>query len=900
MKRLTFTVLLSILLTQTLCTVTPRNGLPQASLLVEDRWATDLASIFDLTQATLPLNFSTVGGGKAFTQLQAFNSKHYDLLKVKDLNFVKVLTENILALVYDNTRVVFQEVDHDGSSLGPYLTVDLRTFGASLVCSDFAFNRQRLLAYIGCFDKSSSEIAPGSMAVFTYDFNTKDIADKVVVPQTDGLRIVTRLSMFLHTFPTEENKDITLLFVYDQGHTSQSENRQPRMVRTFFNINAGALEYDALLTTEIDGHSFDMVYDYFAWNGTMIVTTKMTGKGDNIFLAQCKLDMNEDLIKCGSKVRATPVSHGKVIIYEHGFYAEIDVPARELRYYRLHGAFTDINWNTDEVASQQNLNFPPGEEEHIWIRGISVSDYGGVIHYGQINHEDPGSTFIDWATGVNEYKVAELGVAYDREFVVGVQSYGQNQVDLIRIEPLYYLDAHTLDFGVNNIAVFAQDAVSNAAVDGRIVLLKSIFEVINIKNTIGAIDLLSHQTQDIVIHQEDVIWGNGVQVRIESENEEVVTGTGITQEPISFKFSGREGDHFDGEYIFSDDRVLIRNNYGTIIWTRCSLTHEVPKRYTCYEDGQYVVGPKETFVEKIFVAGEVITALSHNATASTIHLMNTQGEIRQFGFEEGVKDFGVVNTDTFTFVVLAFADRVDIYSFNKFDIEEFELYHSYNADNTEFELFCPVRVEIPAGSSDEFDILSNCGHTYARYAIRWGIDWKTPHYGVPISTQIHPTDFCAFENEFMIRGNEELYGITNQDDFGKFHVPVHDLGATVAYDFYCLRELGQVAIVGHSQEGTKNTITVINGNSATQQGRRYPTVVRDIEAEEIRVFEFMGAPLHMIINGEQRAYVRTYNAPILRMRAGSVDSETEVAVKITFYNGEAEQVFYQYVTVLPH
>lgn len=900
MKRLTFTVLLSLILTQTLCTVTPRNGLPQASLLVQDRWATDLASIFDLTKATQPLAFNTTGAGRAFTNLEPFDAKNYDFLEVVDLNFITKLDDNILASVYDNTRIVFQEIDHDGSALGPYLHVDVKSFGVKLVCTGFAFNRLRLLAYIGCFDNGSSAIAPGSMTIFTYDFHTKDIADKVVVPQDDGFRIVNRLSIFLHTFPTEENKDVTLLFAYDQGHTSQSENQQPRMMRTFFNINSGALEYDTLLTTEIDGHAFDMIYDYYAWNGTMIVTSKLTGEQDNVFLAQCKLDLNDELVKCGSQVRATHTSHGKVVIYEKGFMAEIDVGARELRYFRLHGAFSDINWNTDEVASQENLNFPPGEEEFIWIREISVSDYGGVIHYGEATHEDPGSTFIDWATGLNEYRVAELGVAYDREFAVGIQSHGRNQVALVRIEPLYYLDAHRLDFGVNQLGVVAQDSDNAAGVDGQIVLLRTIFQAIDIKNTIGAIDLISHQAHDIQIHQDDIIWGNGVQVKVESDHEELLTGRGITQETLTITFSGREGDHFDGEYIFSQDRILVQNNYGTIIWTRCALTHEFPKKYVCYEDGQHVVGPKEKFVEKIYVTGDVTAALSHNATSSTIHLMNTHGEIRQYGFEEDVKDFGVVTTDTFFFVVVALADRVEIYSVNKFDIEEFELYHMYNADNTEFDLFCPVRVEVPAGSDDEFDILSNCGHTFARYAIRWGIDWKTPHYGVPISTQIHPTDFCAFSNEFLIRGNEELFGITNQDDFSRFHVPLDELDAATAYDVYCLREIGQAAVVGHSEEGLKNTITVINGNSGAQQGRRFPTVVRGVEAEEVRVYEFMGSPLHMIINGDQRTYIRTYNAPIIRLNAGNADRETEVAVKITFFNGEAEQVFYQYVTVLPH
>lgn len=899
MKRITSIALLSLIVTTSLCSVAPKNGLPHAQLIQGDVWSRTLANnIFDTSKGIFPVQFKSTGGGQTFNADQYFTSKHYGILQVKELNFVQVIDENLAAAVFDDTHVIFQLINHNGLGFGDYIHIDLKTFGSNYFCSDFAVNRNRFLVYIGCFDKTSSEASPGSMAIHTFDFNTRNVTSSAVVKQDDGFRIINRLTMFVHEFPQGSNDD-SYLFVYDQGHTSQNETRQVPMARIFHNVNSGVLSFDTVVNTQMEGRNFDVIYDYFPWNGTLIIASRITDIGEIITLAQCKLDLTDDIIHCNPKLKATALQHGKAILHEKGWYTEIDIAQKQFRVYRIHGDFSSHDWNSELVRRMENIVFPDGQEDSIWIRNAVTNEWSSAIQYGRRNHTDPGSTFMDWTSGKNNFYWGDVADIYDRDWFVGTTKNQDPQVSLLRNDVVYVVDSHYLKTGNNQLTVTAFDSQNQATVSNNFILLKSIFERIYIKNQIGIIELNSHQTLDIRITEEEIIWGNGINVRIESDDEKVVTGMGVTHHPVRLIFNGT--DISSGDYYFTGHRALIRSNIGRLIWTRCSRTAIRPLTYTCIEDGAHPISSGERLMSKVMARGEVLMAASTNKTSSTVYFMTNDGELVQHGFDnEFFRDFAFLETNTFLYVILAFDDRVDIYSLNRFDIQEFDFYHSFNVNNTAYDNFCPRKVEVPPGSQDEFDILSSCGNGFSSYILRWGLTHNTPHMGIPLDSRTHPSEFCSFGNEFMIRGHDELYAISNSDDFSRFNVPLSDLDASINFDTYCIRELGQFVVLGHSHSGKNYTISVINGNEGAQQAKRYPTVIEGFEAEDIKSFDFMGRPLHVVENAQERRFFVTLRTPILRFTAGNVEEETDVPVKITFYNKQTEQTFYQFVTVFPH
>lgn len=902
MKRVLFAVLLSTFFINTYCSIEPGKGVSDAQLIRGDKMAGSLAHIFDASKGKFPVKFSSKGGGQTFNYDEPFLKKNYNIIGVQQLNFVQMVDDNLAAIVYDDTHIVWQLINHNGEAFGPWEHVDVKTFGTQYFCSDFAVNRERKIAYIGCFDKKSTELKPGSVAIFTYDFKSGKIVDNVIVKQTDGFRIVNRLAMFIHDFPQDSDDsdaDTTFLAVYDQGHTSHKESRQVNMVRLFQGVKSGSIFHDVAVPTQIEGKTFNVVYDFYPYQSTLIVAGRLKTMETILVLAQCKLDLTDEAIVCSPNVKPTLIKSGKTIVHERGWYSELDIENKQLRLYKLHGKFTDKDWNTQLIAHMDNLVFPSGEEDAIWVRGISTSEWGGAINYGRNNHTDPGSTYLDWTSGNNNYYAGDPAAMYDRNWVVASYKDTQQQLMLLRNDAIYLVESHYLNKGDNYLSVTASDSDNSVTLNSKVIYLNSIFDRIYIKNNIGIIEINSHQTFDLKIKEEEIVWGNGINVKIESDDPKAVTGKGLTHLPVRFKFKGT--DKIDGDYLFTQHTVLVKSNMGRLIWARCSRTQIYPLTYSCEEDGAHPIGNTETLQDKLIYRAGVTMAVSTNKTSSTVYLMNEHGELVTHGFNnEFIKDFNFLETPTFLYAILAFSDRVEVYAVNRNDIEEFVPYQTLDVTHTPYDAFCPIKVEIPKGSKDEFDVLSNCGNFMGNYILRWGITFNTPHMGIPLDSKIHSTDFCAFNTEYMIKGNEEVYTISNGDDFNKFNVPLDSLDASVNFDTYCLRELGQYVVLGHSHAGKNYTISVINGDQAHLQAKRYPTVVEGFEAEDIKSWDFLGQPLHVVENGQQRQFFVTLKTPLLRFSAGSVTEETDVPVKITFFNKESEQVFYQYVTVMPH
>lgn len=899
-KNLTILITSFILLTlspkEALTTVTPLNPLPSPQLLPKDIWSKTLQNdIFDTSKAAPPLEFSSTIG-KTFNSSEFFFQKHYEILKLKNLNFIKKLeNSNLVAGVFDKVKILVQEINNNGQKFENYVFADLTNFGDNKICSDFLYNLKRNFLYIGCFDQNTSELNPGSLAIHTLDLNTKNITSSAVVKQDDGFRILNRLSMFIGEFPQgASNDDPTHLIVYDQGHTSQNFTKEAKMARNFFNVNSGDLTFSELLNFDIGAKNLEIIYDIYPYFGQIVLTCRIKEIGDIVTLSLCKLDLQEAKIFCNEKVKASNVKHGKVSLDSKGFYTEVDILMKELRFYRLRVDSTTLNWNFDLIKKMENLVLKE-KEDLIWIREVATNEWSSVIQYGQKNNADPGVGLLDWASKKNNFYYNHSADLFDRNWVIGDTN---NPIfSLLRNDAFFLIDTHYLKFGDNEVSITAKDSQNSAKVSTRFTLLNSIFEKIYLKNKIGQIEMNSHQTLDIEIKEEEIIAGNGINVKIESENEEVVKGVGITHLPVRIILNNTEIS--SGDFYFTGNRVLVKSNIGRVIWARCSQIATIPLTYNCSEDGSYPFDVKnEKLLDKIKGKGNTLVAISNSDTGAAVYLMNDQGEYKRFKFNnEVVKDFTLIRTSTFLYPIVVFKRQVIVYYID--NLSQLKIYEIFDENSVNFGSFCPVGAEVSKDSQDEFDILSNCGRGDSA-VYRWGLTYNTPHIRIPIDSNTYPSKFCSFKSEFMIRGNGNLYTISNLDDFSRFNVPLESLNLN-SFEIYCLGDIEKLVIIGNNGNNDKNhSITVILGNEGENQLRRYRSVITGIIAEDIKSFDFMGRAIHVIENGDKREMIVTLDTPILRFSSGEVKEETDVAVKISFFNFGTEQTFYQYVTVYPH
>lgn len=207
------------------------------------------------------------------------------------------------------------------------------------------------------------------------------VVGEVSVRQDDGLRIVNSLSIFLESFPQEgSNDDQVYLIAYDQGHTQQTQTRKNQAARVFFNVQSGKLEFDTLVQIVMPNKEFDIIYDLFPYQNTIIVSGRIKESPAAITLSQGRLDLNKKIIDLNPNFKTTPIKSGAININPvRNTYNEFDIASKTLRYYKLTNNFSDVNWISKLVDSIDNLNMPQLDESNIWIKGFQESQFGGVI-----------------------------------------------------------------------------------------------------------------------------------------------------------------------------------------------------------------------------------------------------------------------------------------------------------------------------------------------------------------------------------------------------------------------------------------------------------------------------------------------------------------------------------------
>ncbi len=893
-------LLISVLFATAMTKITVRQGVPHFQLLRDDVADFDLRNVFDLSQQKGDVFFKT-NVGKTFNGGEPYALKNYDILNVKEPNWIKA-HDNWVVAVYDHTKIIFQAIDTDGKRFLHYQSVDLMKFGGNLVCTSSAMNHMRGYIYIGCMDKTSTESKPGAMYIFTYDIQAEKIVNEVSVKQDDGFRIVNRLEIFIESFPQDgKNDDEVYLIAYDQGHTLQKETRLSNHARVFFNVESGKLEFDTLVEVSLPGHTYDIIYDIYPYQHTLILTGRVKGVESIVTLCQCKLDLTKNHIACNPKFKPTEIQSGMAQIDHHKMtYHEVDIETKEIRYYQLQGKFTDLDWNT-KLLGKMTVGMPKMDEEHLWIRGVHASQWGGVIYYGSVTHTDPGVTYIDWSKPFSHYVKGYVASVYDREFIALGKHQSSHSMQLIRDEPLYLVEGGYYS-GHNHIYLTAEDEDGEITTEGSLMVLENVFDRIRINNSIGNIELQANEDQIFVFDEKDIIDGNGLGVEVKVSDESVLKAVGYTHAPVKVVWAG-EKTQPTGDWSFSHNKALLVERNNSLRWGTCSDVSHKPITVSCETHGHHAIGNGNKLNSKVIAAQNLLMAWSNNTEKNTsiVYIMADDGEFEAHNFKGEIHDAGFMATKTFFYVFLVFDhERVEIWSLNKNDLKEFEQYLVLDHHSVDIDHFCPHAISIPPRSDDEYDILSDCGFT-GKAVLRMGLTYNVNAFSIPLSMRHKNKGFCSFKTEFVINSYTEAYSISGNDTFNFWTVPMQDMDGAFSYEMHCLPTLGKVAYVAHGTKGLKNTFIEQNHvEHNINQGRRFPGFHTGIEAESVRVFELLDRIIYVVENEGMTHFVTTFDTPRIKFTAGSVQDEEDVTVTITVYNKGAEQTFLQLATVYPH
>jgi hypothetical protein len=104
--------------------------------------------------------------------------------------------------------------------------------------------------------------------------------------------------------------------------------------RIFFNVQTGVLEFDTLVQVTMPNQEFDIIYDMFPYQNTIIVAGRIKGASSVVTLSQGKLDLTKNIIDLNPNFKTTGIQSGAVLVDQSTMtYHELDIQAKTLGYF---------------------------------------------------------------------------------------------------------------------------------------------------------------------------------------------------------------------------------------------------------------------------------------------------------------------------------------------------------------------------------------------------------------------------------------------------------------------------------------------------------------------------------------------------------------------------------------
>ena len=908
-------LLLAALLATAVTPLNPTGSLPDISLLETDVFSADLSQAFNLSvDPNVITTFKSNGAGQTFGLFEPYNVQPYNFVVGKTyFNFVDYVGFNWVIMVSGDTRVTYQKLTGDGQNFAEYITHDFYVEGVQMVCTGHAFNPKRVYAYIGCFDTNTTPGNPGSLRIFTWDLVKNEVVAELQEFQDGSNRIKNRLRMFIHNF-THDGQDTEYLIAYDEGHPYDAKNDDQHLeLRVFFNVEKGKLEQDFIAQIKNDTN-LAIFYDIYPYPregaanpGDLLLTgrNKPINTESNITIHRCKLNWNDQTLECGDDFKQLDTLTGKAIVLGP-ILATVNTADQSVNFRGL-GKDFDKDFLGPIFFQATNLTFPKVDAfgKKLWIRTAGFNSYGASISYGTPEHIDQGTTFINWRAGRSEYMQYYIGCVQERNYVAA-QEFGKfHLLGLYRDRPFFRITPDTLKYSDNYYRLTAKDNSSFADYNNNAVLLSSVYERIAVNNRFGVINLTEGIPVEYFIRPEDVFWGNALDVKVTVDDERLLLADTRTFESVQLKLNGANNTQ-GGELLFSRNTLVNLNRDNTIVWSHCaeyvnvsqiSLTH-----VECNQTGAFQFRAKDELGKTIKTFNNISIIYSANATGSTAYILNNNNgkhtELNEA--DPRIVDVGISFSKNIYYAIVVLDHKVKVYSFTPANLTDIKLVFKIS----EVELgrpFCPLGYNNPKGDGKTVDILSSClGPFGTKYVVRLGVD-KPEFDFVEFDQVVEIRRFCSGENEILLRGYFDTYGLSISDDFNRWYVPTKDLGMKEGYRMWCVENVNKAAFVSLNQnaENTLHSVTILNLDTGYNQARRYPFQLEGIEADYIRVFDLLGYPIIVIHDLGRSELIRPYDAPVIRMSPGEVNTVTRVTVNTTFFNKESQHVQLNYAYIHP-
>lgn len=274
------------------------------------------------------------------------------------------------------------------------------------------------------------------------------------------------------------------------------------------------------------------------------------------------------------------------------------------------------------------------------------------------------------------YDNVNLVTVFDRDFI-SVGPYQDNlSMMLFRDESLFLVEGGYYS-GKQRINLSATDDDGTTTVSANLIVLDHIWDKINVKNTIGTIEILASTQQIYTFNEEDIIDGNGLNIKVKTSNEKLLKGVGTTQAPVRVTWT--TGDR-QGSYYFAHNKAILVDKANTANLGNCIDKSSPPITILCTQIASDAVGQGYKFNDKIIAERNITVGYSNNVDkgASNIHIFTDEGLVQTVNIKQTITDIAFMSSNTYFYVFMSYGNTVEIRSLNPNDITEFVTYKVIN------------------------------------------------------------------------------------------------------------------------------------------------------------------------------------------------------------------------------
>ena len=911
------TTLILLAITLTNAIIYPQIDIPELGQLEGDMYSIALNKAFNVSDAQGRVTYTANGGGHAYNIGEPYAIENYPyVISSSPYNFMQRIGDEAVGIVSGDTVLTIQFVDADGRYLGGYIEHDFyidRFEGKRTVCTSWAFNSKRGYLYVGCFDSAATDTNPLELHIFTWNVAQNEVVGVVHQNQADGFVIKNRLKMFIQTFE-HDGTATDYLVVYDEGHPYDAKDENKALdIRIFFNVERGNLKYDFVAQIS-NSTGFDIIYDLYPYRFTndktknLILTTrkgKAPAEGleqlntNNVTLAFCGLDFDKEILECAPTTLTTNVTRGKVIVRDTpgdtGIILQIAVGADDLTVYTTGRNFQPLAsqepWIQREIYKYKNITYPNTTllGQKLWIRDASLTQFGAVINFGRRNHLDAGLTILDASNEASSYFEGWVGAAFGRSFCLAQEVGKFHFVGLYRDRPFFRVMTNELKPGDNFYRVSATDGDSQGNFYRNAVLLETIFDRVLINNKFGELYLKDNEITEVFIEPRDIKSGNGLNLRIKVDPPELLTAIARNYDLAKLNITGPV-DLSKGTYQFTANTVVVNTPNNSLVWSTCGHEPGLEMAFNCTQQGSLQMGREDSFKRRIKSRKSIIAAYSANNTASTLYLLGAGNSsfVKHFP-NQRINDIGLVSAaGNVMYAMVAHPTTLDVYVFSPTNLTGVSLVVRIDAAAVDRASFCPQGINTAKGGSETFDILNSCPDKSSHEVIRWSFLPNETRRVIQLENSLNAIQFCSGNEELLFRGLDRSYSISIEDDFNVWTLPDKEINRGQRFLMFCLENINKAAFVTYDNTGgSPFTVSTMNLDKGFNQLRRFPTILRNVAAEEIEIFDFMGYPLIAVYNADSTEYIVPYDAPVVRFIPTKVNNFETVSVSMLFETPKA-------------